>query len=150
MLYLHKLMRVVKEKVVRLLPKKFALVFYGRNLELLHYVGCFTSFLTENELGYMVKLLPMASLEEEKFMNADEHKCSSCMCKVSLKKSGKNVVVVIGDSVNTNNSIANKPNIQLIGFASRRFNLAVKDIICNHEAVLGILRTLMVKLRKPL
>lgn len=72
------------------------------------------------------------------------------MCKVPLKKSRNNVVVVIGDSVNTNNSIEKKSNIQLIGFASRIFNLAVKDIICGHKTILGKVRPLMVKLKKPI
>lgn len=62
----------------------------------------------------------------------------------------ENAVVLVGDSVSANKSTANKQNISLIGCASYRFNLAVSDIICIHEEVLGKLHTQMVKLKKPL
>lgn len=89
-------------------------------------------------------------LEDETSTDADVHiQFFTYMLTVS-GESWNNVVVVKADNLSTNKSIANKQNIPLISCASHRFNLAVKDIICDHEEVLAKIDALLVMLKKPL
>ena len=56
-------------------------------------------------------------------------------------------ICLIGDNCPTNQDIANKMKIPLIGCASHRFNLAVEQSLHEHEEILAKLDHLMSKLK---
>ncbi|KAH9135418.1 hypothetical protein LEN26_006419 [Aphanomyces euteiches] len=62
-------------------------------------------------------------------------------------KSWSNVVALIGDNCSTNIALARKAAVSFIGCASHRFNLAVKDILANHEPLLAKINRIMLKLQ---
>lgn len=61
-----------------------------------------------------------------------------------------NVFALIGDNCSVDQSISTKSRIPLIGCASHRFQLAVKDLLNGHEIILAQVQSLMVILRTPL
>ncbi|OWZ19062.1 hypothetical protein PHMEG_0006747 [Phytophthora megakarya] len=54
---------------------------------------------------------------------------------------------LVGDNCNTNQAIANKMGVPLVGCASHRFNLAVNKFLAPYEDLLADVNTLMVELR---
>ena len=87
---------------------------------------------------------------DETTLDADEHVGYLSYVLELFGYSFENVVALICDNCNTNKSIANKLSVPLIGCASHRFNLAVQDILSEHETLLFKVHALMKKLRTPL
>lgn len=150
MRYLPRLVALVEKKISNLLPNKFAIVFDGWTAGTTHYLGVFASFTAHNENGYSTRLLGFSPMGDETTLDADEHVGYLSYVLELFGYSFENVVALIGDNCNTNKSIANKLSLPLIGCASHRFNLAVQDILSEHETLLFKVHALMKKLRTPL
>ena len=150
MRYLPRLVALVEKKISNLLPNKFAIVFDGWTAGTTHYLGVFSSFTAHNENGYSTRLLGFSPMGDETTLDADEHVGYLSYVLELFGYSFENVVALIGDNCNTNKSIANKLSLPLIGCASHRFNLAVQDILSEHETLLFKVHALMKKLRTPL
>ena len=64
-----------------------------------------------------------------------------------FNKDWTNVSALIGDNCATNKAVANSTGVGFIGCASHRFNLAVQDILVQHDDIITIVNDLMKKLR---
>ncbi|RLN10139.1 hypothetical protein BBJ28_00018417 [Nothophytophthora sp. Chile5] len=65
-----------------------------------------------------------------------------------LREVQRDGCLVVGDNCATNQSIATKMGVPLVGCASHRFNLAVNKVLAPYEDLLDNVNTLMVELRK--
>lgn len=148
--HLPALSQLVEKKVAELLPNKFALVFDGWTNRMTHFLGVFASFPDSNQEGYSVRLLAFSPFEDEASLGRDEHIRFLDFVLNLFNKSWDNVVCIIADNCNLNKSIATAKELPFLGCASHRFNLAMTDILRNHEELLDRVNNLMCKLRTPI
>ena len=147
MKYLQLLTEHVEMKIKNLLHSKLALVFDGWTVGSTHYLAVFASFHASNDDGYDARLLTLSPMGDECSLNAQEHYEFLTFVLNLYQKSWANVVCLVGDNMNTNKSIANILGRPLIGCASHRLNLAVKDVLNEEEELLQKIHTIMIKLR---
>lgn len=67
----------------------------------------------------------------------------------NYEKSWENIICFIGDNCAVSQSLANKTKKQMVGCQSHRFNLALQDILRDHEDVLEKVNKVMSKLKDP-
>lgn len=135
---LTKYMTAVKEnvftKIISILPDIFALIFDGWSDGIGgHYVGVFASF---NE-GKVVKkvLLALKPLIDDTVFTAREYELFILDILCKYQKSINNVICIIGDNCNTNTSTAKLLNRPLVGCASHRLSVFVKnDVYKDNES----------------
>lgn len=92
----------------------------------------------------------MAPLQDETTPGADEYINFLNFLSSVHGKTMENVVAIIGDNCNVNQSISNKLSIPLIGCSSHRFQLAIKDFLQDYGQLLMQVHNPMVKLRTSL
>lgn len=63
--YLQLMTRHMEKKIVELLPHRFVVVFYGWSTGSTQYVGVFTTYESNNALGYGNVFLRISSVEDE-------------------------------------------------------------------------------------
>ncbi|MEM9079038.1 MAG: hypothetical protein AAGC43_18510 [Bacteroidota bacterium] len=146
MKYLHKLTIVVEKKVAERLPDKFAIIFDGWSGGDTHFVGVYATFPSNNSLGYEKILLSCSPMENEDFLDSNEH---YEYLKFVLDLYGKNidsVVEIVGDNCSTNRCMSRIIGPIFVGCHSHRFNLALKDIISKHQVTVDAVQALMKKL----
>lgn len=148
--YLAALTTRVELKISTALPDRFALVFDGQTTPEAHYVAVFATYPNENASGYLAACLAMSPLEDETTHSAEEHVEFLRFVLSVFGKDVSNVVALIADNCNVNRSISTKMGVPLIGCASHRFQLAVKEILKEDEGVITQVKQLMTKLRTPL
>ena len=148
MKYLNKLTVVVEKKITEMLPEKFAIVFDGwSSRDNTHYMAIFVTFPAENELGYSKILLTMSPMGDEDSLSSQEHYDFATYILKLYHKSWENVVCLVGDNCNTNKALADLAHKPLLGCASHRFNLAVKDILEEYSDVTSCVYHMMKKLK---
>ena len=89
----------------------------------------------------------MSPLNDESRLNSEEHIEFLAFVLNLFGKSWDIVVALIGDNVSINQSISNKLQIPLVGCASHRLNLAVRDVMSNDERLINKDNNLMLKLQ---
>ena len=142
------LTKKVEETIITLLPEAFALVFDGWTLGQTHYLAVFATFPdSEAENGYQKVLLSFSPLNNKESLNAESHIAFFEFILEQFGKSWSNVVALIGDNCSTNRSFAAKVNINFIGCASHRFNLAMKSYLGEYEMLLRKINEIMSKLK---
>ncbi|EGZ06982.1 hypothetical protein PHYSODRAFT_530223 [Phytophthora sojae] len=110
----------------------------------IHYVALYAVYETAGKLR--IPLLGMSPLEDGDQM-ADAHiKLFKNILDVYDKTSDM-VGFLVGDNCATNQSIATKIGIPLVGCASHRFNLAVNKFMEPYDDLLGEVNNLRVELR---
>ena len=150
MRYLPRLTELVENKIAAQLPDKISLIFDGWSFASTHYTAVFAAFPSDNSVGYTTRLLTISPLHDESSLNAEEHiEFLTYMLDV-YNKNWENVCGLVGDNVSTNRRFSKKTGVPLVGFASHRLNLAIKDILKFHEVLLNKLNRLMSKLRNLL
>lgn len=147
MKYLHLLTECVEKKVAAKLPNQFALVFDGWTDTSTHYLAVFASYPTSNSKGYSKRLLTVSPVGEEINLSASEHYDFITYILHLYGKSWSDIVCLIGDNVSTNKALANKTGIPMVGCASHRFNLAMRDILHKDQDIIAKVNSTMVKLR---
>ncbi|KAI0566383.1 Ribonuclease H-like protein [Gracilaria domingensis] len=80
-------------------------------------------------------------------LSADQHYSFLTFVRQLNGKMWKNVVALIGDNCDVNKATADQASSSLIGCASHRFNLAVRDEVSKDTPILMKIHKLMVKLR---
>lgn len=83
-------------------------------------------------------------------MNAEERINVLNVLLSVFNRAMHNFGAIIGDNCHVNQSINNKLNIPLIGCSSHGLQLAVNDLLPDHEKLLKKVHNLIVKLRTPL
>lgn len=89
-------------------------------------------------------------MEAKRDQGEDEHVGFIHFVLSVFGKGINNVVALVGDNCNVGKSICNKLNRPLIGCASYRFNLAVSDLLSDHNGTIQEVNSLMVKIRTSL
>lgn len=145
--YMRRLVGVVEGKVTARLPEKFALVFDGWSCGSTHYLAVFASVPAENEHGFEYFMLTMSPFQDETSLDANEHLEFLTSTLELYGKNWSNVVALVGDNCAVNKSLSTKARVPFIGCASHRFNLAVKDILKEHEEFINRVQRVMVMVR---
>lgn len=137
MKYIAGVKKVVQDDIkTKLLPDLFALIFDGWSDGLGgHYVGLFASFVDDKNVVKKVLLALRPLLDETSFGSID-YKLFIINILHNYGKEIDNVICIIGDNCNTNVHLAHLLKRPLVGCASHRFNLFVKDFffhdpVCN-------------------
>lgn len=139
----------VEEKIKKLLPNMFALVFDGWTLGQSHYLGVFATFPDEESTtGYKKVLLSFSPMTNEESFNAATHVEYFEFILGYYGKWWDNVAALIGDNCSTNQSLATKANSYFIGCASHRFNLAMKEFFSSYEDQINKINAIMTKLKQ--
>ena len=73
MKYLACLTKVVKKKVARMLPKRYAIALDGWSVGDTHFVAVFATFPADTAVGYGKVLLGLLPMENEENQGAQEH-----------------------------------------------------------------------------
>lgn len=145
--HVENLVQLVEKKITENLPKLFCIIFDGWSAGDTHYLGVFATFAAGNKEGYERVLLTFSPMGDETSLTAEEHKAFLTFILGIYNRSWHNVVALVGDNCNTNKCISRLTNTPLVGCASHRFNLAVMDIIREHDSIISKVHALMVQLR---
>lgn len=145
--YMTGLVKVVEEKITALLPEKFCLIFDGWSNGDTHYLGVFATYPSENSVGYERVLLTFSPLQDESSLKAEEHLEFMDYILGLYEKSWDNVVALVGDNCGTNRKTARIVNKPLVGCASHRYNLAVRQVVEESQSLVDQVQQLMVQLR---
>uniref|UniRef100_H3GUY7 Uncharacterized protein n=1 Tax=Phytophthora ramorum TaxID=164328 RepID=H3GUY7_PHYRM len=132
-------------KLEKELGTLIGLMFDGWTHAGVHYIGLYAVYEAEGELR--VPLLGLPPLTDGTH-TADAHAQLFENVLDVYHKTNDMVGFLVGDNCNTNQCIANKMGIPLVGCASHRFNLAVNKFLAPYESLLGEVNDLMVALRQ--
>ena len=148
MKYLKSLGETVEKKIATTLPDTFCLVFDGwTSKDNTHYMGMFATYASKEPNGYSKILLTFSPMGEEESLGAQEHFEFATFVLELYGKTWTNVASLIGDNCPSNKAFANKARKPLVGCASHRFNLAVKDMLEDYTNLTTKVYHLMKKLR---
>ncbi|KAG7355610.1 hypothetical protein IV203_000296 [Nitzschia inconspicua] len=149
MKYIDQLSEIVENKIAEVLPMKFALVFdRWSSDDNTHYAAVFATFPDPTkEHRYSKVLLSMSPMGDGDNLTAQEHHAFITDILGVYRKSWENVVCLIGENCSTNKATATAASLPLVGCASHRFNLAVKDILKDYSALTTCVYRLMKKLK---
>ena len=115
-------------KITRRLLEKFAVVFDGWSENQTQIVGIFATFPGDTDVGYSKLLLGFSPFEHEDFLNAYGHVEDIDYVLNLFNGSFEKIVGISRDNCSVNRSIARKLEIKFVGYASHRYNLALKDL----------------------
>ncbi|KAG3200898.1 hypothetical protein PC128_g4296 [Phytophthora cactorum] len=142
--YLAATTRAVEKEIAKTTPPTFGAMYDGWTCFSEHYVALYIVFWKDGQLFYV--LLAIAPLDE-----ADLTAASHCTYIQNILmifgQSGESLKFFIGDNCTTNQMTATMLGVPLVGCASHRFNLATKNVLAEHEEMVGAVRALMVALR---
>ncbi|KAF1790190.1 Ribonuclease H-like domain [Phytophthora cactorum] len=140
---MHYIAKVVGVNLEVIVGICFGIMFDGWSNCSMHYVAVFGVF--EADGVFHIQLLAVSPLQDGP-QGADAHtKLFDGVLDVYNKKLDM-VAFVIGDNCSTNQSIATKLGVPLVGCASHRFKLAVNRYISEYESLLTKVNNLMPKL----
>ena len=138
------LLAEVKEAVGRELPSKFAVVFDGWTEGTQHYIAVVGAYLKVVE-GKEVPTQTMLSIKPlladgVQGMRAADHIEHIEKVLESYGKKMDNILCLVGDNCSVNKSMSRILDIPLIGCASHKFNLAVREWITNQPQLSPIIK----------
>jgi hypothetical protein len=154
--YMKLLTEEVENRVTERLPQNFGIVFDGWSQGSEHYIALFACFPILNDSSEIPKLecpllafqpLPFYDEEEGEYqLTAEAHKRFVYDTLELYKRDDKSLLFLVGDNCATNKAFAELCGVPLVGCASHRLNLAVKQRLLPFEKVLTKIHGLMTKL----
>lgn len=132
--YILSVTESVKKSIAADVPGKFAVLFDGWTLGTTHYVAMFASYI--KDAVHKEVLLACSPLLTETDLGAEQHREFFQATLELYGKSLSNVVALVGDNCSTNKACANLAGCPLIGCASHKLNLAVKEWIRVEDTIL--------------
>lgn len=135
-----KLAAHVEEKMTGILLDMIALAFDGWSCESRYLVAVPASFESDNDRGPKQAMLRFSSLANETGHTTQEHKLFIKHVLCTYGRSWASVIALIGYNVSVNKRLASIIAKLLIGCASRRFNLAIKDMINANRYVFEVVQ----------
>ncbi|OWY97050.1 hypothetical protein PHMEG_00032513 [Phytophthora megakarya] len=129
------------------MPDEFGLMMDGWGLGTEHFLAVYACY--EGPSGPCYPLLSMAPImdEPDDQMGADGHLIAIERFLPYFGKTVDGCKFIVGDNCAVNKRLANIMGMPLVGCASHRLQLAVRDYLTPHEAALEEVQTLMRKLR---
>jgi hypothetical protein len=148
--HILELLSVVKETIQAELPPKFIIVFDGWTEGFHHYIGIAAAYLkvgADSEEVPVQSILSMKPLLADgmKGMRATDHLEHVEKVLESYGKTLENILYLVGDNCSVNQSMARILGVPLIGCASHKFNLAVRQWISQQAERTPIIK----KVREP-
>ncbi|RLN32399.1 hypothetical protein BBJ28_00018242 [Nothophytophthora sp. Chile5] len=143
--YMRHVAARVGEKISAAMGDSFGLMFDGWSCGTLHFVAIYGIFERDGRLQQ-----PLLSLSHaEHGQTADAHiEMIDSVLNVYTKDTGM-VLFVTGDNCATNQAIATRLGVPLVGCASHRFNLAVCRYLNDYQALIDQVQALSIQLRLP-
>lgn len=134
---MHKLTSNLEIIMSKKLPESFAIFFDGCLGGDTHFVNVYETFLSDHARSYEKFLLALSPMEHEEKWNANEiHESLQFVLGVFGKKVDI-VVAVVGENLATNGSMSRRIGLTFIGCHSHRYNLAILEILAEHNHVMG-------------
>jgi hypothetical protein len=136
---------VTKETIQLELPSRFAIVFDGWTEGTQHFIGVAAAYLKPETTGKEKPVQTMLSMKPLlangiKGMRATDHIAHIERVLESYGKNLENILCLVGDNCSVNQSMARILGIPLIGCASHKFNLAVRQWISRQSDLGPILK----------
>ena len=136
---------VAKEAIQAKLPAKFPVVFDGWTEGTQHYIGVAAAYVQQDSDGKPQPLQTMLSMkpllaEGVSGMRATDHLDHIEKVLESYGKTSENILCLVGDNCSVNQSMARILGVPLIGCASHKFNLAVRQWIARQNELAPILK----------
>jgi hypothetical protein len=143
--HILELLSVVKETIQAELPPKFIIVFDGWTEGTHHYIGIAAAYLKVGTDGKEVPVQTILSMKPLladgiKGMRATDHLDHVEKVLVSYGKTFENILCLVGDNCSVNQSMARILGVPLIGCASHKFNLAVRQWISQQSELTPIVK----------
>ena len=139
------LLSVVKETIKAELPTKFSIVFDGWTEGTHHYIGIAAAYLRfgdggkEEAVQTMLSMKPLL-VDGIQGMRAQDHLDHVEKVLESYGKTFDNIVCLVGDNCSVNQCMARILDIPLIGCASHKFNLVVRQWISQQAELTPIVK----------
>lgn len=141
------LTKAVERSIGEEMPDEFGLMLDGWSHGTEHFLAVYACYDEPN--GPCYPLLSMAPIMEEPDdqLSADGHLLAIERFLPFFGKSIEGCKFLVGDNCSVNKRLANIMGVPLVGCASHRLNLAVRDYLAPHEPALEEVQQLMRKLR---
>lgn len=139
------LLAVVNETIQAELPSKFTIVFDGWTEGSTHYIGIAAAYLKASSDGKQVPVQTMLSMKPLladgiKGMRATDHLEHVEKVLATYGKTFDNVLCLVGDNCSVNQRMGQILRVPLIGCASHKFNLAVRQWISQQAELTPIVK----------
>ncbi|ETP18589.1 hypothetical protein F441_07213 [Phytophthora nicotianae CJ01A1] len=137
--------REVEAAIAEEMPESKGGMFDGWSAGSTYYVGIYADYMVD-DLAQRV-LLALASLLDGNDFGADAHIALIIETLAVFGKDPGCLRFIVGDNCATNQAIATRMGLPLVGCASHRLNLAIQQYISEHKALLCQANELMTQLR---
>ena len=137
----------VEKKIERLLEDRFALVFDGSSCGSRFLVAVFASLPADNRKLFHQLLLSFSTFEDETTKIDAEHRYYVQYVLGCYKKTWVNIVALVGYNCSMNIFLSSTKYIALVGCASYRLNLTIKDLIKTRKKLFDKVQKVMLKMR---
>lgn len=139
------LTQLVERKISSRLGSEFSLVLDGWSAASTHYLGVYAVHVNNNCVEkYLIAFSPLS--DETNLSAINHHEFISYVLKL-FGKSWNNVTCITADNAAVNKAIADVAQCHFVGCASHRYNLAVNDVLQQHDSVIQRVMRLMRKLQ---
>ncbi|GMF39749.1 unnamed protein product [Phytophthora fragariaefolia] len=136
--------RKVETAIAQEMPDSIGIMFDGWSTGSTYYVGVYATYVVEDSPRRV--LLAFAPLLEENDFGADAHITFITETLAVFGKRLDCLRFIVGDNCTTNQAIATRMGLPLVGCASHRLNLAIQQHLAEHEALLAQVNELMCQL----
>ena len=142
--YILSLRDVLKEALRKELPSRFVVVFDGWTEGTQHYIGVAASYMKivdgrEVPVQTMLSMQPLLA-DGVQGMRAVDHIEHLSKVLGSYGKSTSDIMCLVGDNCQVNQSMARILKVPLLGCASHKFNLAVRRWIAGQSDLIPIIK----------
>ncbi|ETI44632.1 hypothetical protein F443_10683 [Phytophthora nicotianae P1569] len=139
--------KAVEKKLGASMPEHFGLILVGWTHKTEHYMAVYGCFETASSPQYPLLSLGPVMDEPDDHLSADGHLTAIKRFLPFFGKSISGCLFLVVDNCTVNKRLANLLGVPLIGCASHRLNLAVRDYLEPHDNILEKVQQLMRKLR---
>ncbi|KAK1945571.1 hypothetical protein P3T76_002619 [Phytophthora citrophthora] len=143
--YMALVERKVETAIAQEMPNSIGIVFDGWSSGSTYYVGVYAIYVVDDSPRRI--LLALAPLLAENDFGPDSHIEFIVATLAVFDKQPGCVRFIVGDNCITNQAIATRMGLPLVGCASHRLNLAIQQHISTHENLLAQVNELMCQLR---
>lgn len=128
--------KIIENKIASLLPSSFALLLDGCSCTSTRFLGVFASFHSDSSRGYETCLVTFSPPEDESSLSTEDHYTFVSRILELYGKVCKNVSCLVRDNRTSNKATDRHAKAPPVGCASNRFNLAMKMVLQEDEALL--------------
>lgn len=139
--------KVVETTIGRDMPSDFGLILDDCSFGTEQYLGVYACYETSSGPQYPLLSIAPVMDEPDDNLTAEGHLRAIDRFLPFFGKTIQGVRFLVGDNCAVNKRLANLMEVPLVGCASHRLNLAVRDFLRPHEDILEEVQLLMRKLR---